>query len=95
MSRLALKQGPFSTILMSTQGCSTRSGSARLAWRDEKLGQSCGSKLANNTNLTLVPRTLVELTTLKEVCCFGGAIRFWPIAFLRHLIGSWRNKIIC
>jgi len=35
MSRLALKQGHFSTILMSIRGCSTRSGSARLAWRDE------------------------------------------------------------
>jgi hypothetical protein len=38
MSRLALKQGHFSIILMSTQGCSTRSGSARLAWQDEKMG---------------------------------------------------------
>jgi len=33
MSRLALKQGHFSTILMSTQDCSTRSDSAKLAWR--------------------------------------------------------------
>src|ERR1700756_4352761 len=43
MSRLALKQGHFNIILRSTQGCSTRSSSARLAWQDEKLGQSCGN----------------------------------------------------
>jgi len=34
MSRPALKQAPFSTILMSTPGCSIRSASARLAQRD-------------------------------------------------------------
>jgi len=44
MSRLALKQGHFNTILTSTQDCSTRSDSARLAWRDEKRNQFCGSE---------------------------------------------------
>jgi len=84
MSRLALKQGHFSTILMSTQGCSTRSGLARLAWPDEKLGQSRGSELASNTNLIPCAAHICRVNDFGGSVPLGSAIRFWLIAFLRR-----------